>query len=402
MDFDFGGGQSSFVYNIGVFGEAFMFSPSALKLECLQETDFGQYVLQALFFPVTALGFALITVGSRINGSWRVDANSALNTLLTLNQGFLITFATLSLSAFQCFNHFGNVETMYQFPRTRCYVADHTKFLIVSLFMILIVVIPFNCIFMYAVWTLYKLRADATASVQMLVRFKLFFQKWRPDRWYWGYVFVLRQILFACTLLLATDAVSQLVFGIVVLVSYCVVLALLVPWRWFEMNIVEFLFGIMLVFMLVVQIAMMDAVDISKFGKMFEVLLVLLLCFGILYFIRIGVQGILCRRAGFVVYPKLIDEGRLGKCLETLCTTNVSVDVLAELTRNLSEYENRVFESFFCLLEKQSCSNFNFPSGRGFGTRIFVPNVAMLEHHFSSNMRTEFTKSKTNINESYI
>jgi len=248
------------------------------------------------------------------------------------------------------------------------------------------------------------MKADATASVQMLVRFKLFFQRWRPDRWYWGYVFVLRQILFACTLFVATDAVSQLVFGIIVLVSYSVVLALLVPWRWLEMNVVEFLFGIMLAFMLVVQIAMMDPVDISKFGNMLEVLLVLLLCFGILFLIRIGVQGILSMRTEFVVFPKLIDEGCLGKCLETLCKTNVSVDTLAELTRNLSEHENRVFESFFCLLEKQSCSKFNFPSGRGIGTQIWVPNVAMLEDNFSSKMDTEFhqSKSKANINESYI
>merc|ERR1712032_261721 len=293
---------------------------------------------------------------------------------------------------------------MYQFPQARCYVPDHTKFLAVSLFMVGTVVIPFNCIFVYAVWTLYKLKADATASVQRLVSFKLFFQRWRPDRWYWGYVFVLRQMLFACTLLFATDAVSQLVFGIIVLVSYSVVLALLVPWRWFEMNIVEFLFGIMLVFMLVVQIAMMDTLDISKFGKMFEGLLVLLLCFGILFLIRIGVTGILNMRADFVVFPRLIDEGCLGKCLDALCKSNVSVDVLVELTRNLSEHENRVFESFFCLLEKQSCSNFNFPSGRGIGTRIFIPNNAMLEDNFSLKMGNEFqqSKSKANMSEGYI
>jgi len=404
LEFEFGGKQSGFVSSLNGFCGFFMFSPSILKLECLQDSDIGQYVVQAIFFPITAIGFALITVASRISNSLRVCADRALNTLLTINQGLLITFATLSMSAFQCFTHFEDVRTMFQFPQTMCYDANHAKFIIVSVFMLLTVVFPFNCIFLYSVWILYARRSDAQTSVKLLVRFKLFFQRWRPDRWYWGYVFVLRQMLFACILVVAGDAAAQLVFAIVILVSYCVVLALFSPWRLFEMNVVEFVFGVMLVFLLVIQLALISEEEQNNFVQMFEILLALLVCFAILYAIRICAQGIMDMNKTFVGFPKILDAAVLGKCLEMLSTSNLSADVVADLVGNLSEQENRLFSNFVCLLEKQSISNFNFPSGRGVGMQIFVPSSAMMDDEFAPKMAAELKKikSKTSANESYI
>merc|ERR1712032_1781485 len=111
---------------------------------------------------------------------------------------------------------------------------------------------------------------DADASVRMLVKFKLFFQKWRADRWYWGYIFTLRQIIFSCTLLVADDATTQFFFVVVILVGYNTLLALLVPWRLFELNVFEFTLICLLVIMLLSQNILNEPpTNIAKFERVF-------------------------------------------------------------------------------------------------------------------------------------
>merc|ERR1712032_790884 len=185
--------------------------------------------------------------------------------------------------------------------------------------------------------------------------------------WYWGYVFVLRQMLFACILVIAGDAAAQLVFAIIVLVSYCVVLALFAPWRLFEMNVVEFVFGVMLVFLLVIQLVLIEEEERGTFERMFEIVLALLVCFAILYAIRICVQGIMNMKKMFVGFPKILDAASLGKCLEMLCSSSLSADVVADLVGNLSEQENRVFSIFFVCWKNKAFQISTFHRGAELG-----------------------------------
>merc|ERR1712032_1249232 len=188
--------------------------------ECIFSADVGQYLLQALFFPVICLVVLFIFLSSKVSPRLRMDGEKVVNTVLTMNQAFLITFANLSLLAFQCFDHFDGASTLTQYPQQFCYENDHGYFIILSIFMVLTAILPFNVFFVFAVFRVYAFRTNISGSMREVVKFKLFFQKWRAERWYWGYVFTWRQMLFACVFAMSSDAFVQLFMVLVVLNVY--------------------------------------------------------------------------------------------------------------------------------------------------------------------------------------
>merc|ERR1712032_724777 len=117
--------------------------------------------------------------------------------------------------------------------------------------MIMTVLVPFFMCFVSGVFYLHKFRSNPEKSVRLLVQYKLFFQRWRPECWYWGLVFTCRQILLSCTLLIARDAWEQVCFLVGVLMCYSIVLVAVSPWRLFELNIFEASLISILVFVLI-------------------------------------------------------------------------------------------------------------------------------------------------------
>merc|ERR1712013_788187 len=102
--------------------------------------------------------------------SQQVDAPKAINTLLTIAQGLLITLANISMSAFQCFRHPNGKSSIYQFPQIICWENAHVPFLILSLWMLASVVVPFIVTFFIAVLKVYAQRNLIDSSILTLVR----------------------------------------------------------------------------------------------------------------------------------------------------------------------------------------------------------------------------------------
>merc|ERR1712032_1227812 len=136
-------GVSGFVQGLDIF----MFSPSAFRLECIFSADVGQYILQALSFPVICFVVLFVFFSSKVSPRLRMDGEKLLNTVLSVNQAFLISFANLSLLAFQCFDHFDGASTLIQYPQQFCYENDHVYFILLSMWMVLTVILPFNVFF---------------------------------------------------------------------------------------------------------------------------------------------------------------------------------------------------------------------------------------------------------------
>merc|ERR1712032_1285874 len=157
VDMDLSGGNSGisgFVQGLYIF----MLSPNAFRLECIFTADIGQYTLQAVFFPVVCLVVLCFSFISRVSPRLRVDGVKMVNTVLTVNQAFLISFANLSLLAFQCFDHFDGASTLIQYPQQFCFDNDHSLFILLSLWMMLTVILPFNVFFVYAVFKVHALK----------------------------------------------------------------------------------------------------------------------------------------------------------------------------------------------------------------------------------------------------
>merc|ERR1712050_742415 len=102
-------------------------------------------------------------------------------------------FSNLALTPFQCFEHPNGKKSIYSFPNVLCYEDDHGRFIAMACFMCCTVMLPFNVIFLMAIYRLQSAKRDAAKSIVLLKQFKLFFARWRPDRAFWGYIFTLRQ-----------------------------------------------------------------------------------------------------------------------------------------------------------------------------------------------------------------
>merc|ERR1719296_291992 len=82
----------------------FMIKAGSLKLECLSSSEIGQYMVQAAGFPAVVLLHVVVGLISRVfPQKYVADPRKIFSSLITINQGLLITFAHLSLAAFQCF-----------------------------------------------------------------------------------------------------------------------------------------------------------------------------------------------------------------------------------------------------------------------------------------------------------
>merc|ERR1712032_691659 len=194
-------------------------------------------------------------------------------------QAFLISFANLSLLAFQCFDHFDGASTLIQYPQQFCYENDHSFFILLSMLMVLTVILPFNVFFMSAILKGYAIRNDESSSIRHLVKYKIFFQRWRPERWYWGYVFTWRQMLLALVFSVSNEPSVQLFLVLVLLNVYNMVLATLRPWRSSELNMLEFMLNFVFVALLLSQFPDIDpGVDTSLFRNLSVVLLFLYIC----------------------------------------------------------------------------------------------------------------------------
>lgn len=302
------------------------------------------------------------------------------------------------MSAFQCYAHFDDVSTMYQFPTVICYDANHTKFVVVSMFMILTVVIPFAGLFLQSIFALYRCRSDAGVSIQMLVRFKLFFQRWRCDRWYWGFVFVLRQILLACTLIIAEDAFGQIFFVVSVLSIYNVFLAFWVPWRLFEINVVEFLLTVLLVLLLLAALAFTDSTEkTEEYAQVFSSMFVLLLCVGAIYILRVCFGIVAGDRQNFVGMPRPLPKNELVANYTILFQYSYDEGTLYQLIDNVPDHDLFILRNTLDIFQAASGCALEFPNPMGL--RINIPNAQLTDK--TTNELKQFFASKQTT-ESYI
>merc|ERR1712032_22058 len=395
LDFDFSGGNSDFTQ----FFTIFMLSPGALRLECITPTSFGQYLVQALFLPVVCLVVFSWFLISRMHPRLRVDGHKLLNTLLSLNQAFLITFANLSILAFNCYEHFEGVSTLYQYPQIFCNETEHSHFIALSGWMVLTAILPFNVFFLFAIWKMYACNKDVSVSMRETIKFKVFFQKWRAERWYWGYVFTWRQMLFACVFSISSDPFTQLFMVIVVLNVYNVLLAALCPWRLFELNCLEFALNILLVFLVMSQIPELDShSNASNFRNVSFVLLIIYFC--ILCVCRLRVCLAFASAGSpnkkFNHYPRSVGNDALQVCFENFSKINFSPQFCSYLT----QHEVGIVVSFFQLVEKETFSEFGFPVG--VGARMCVPNENVCDATSRQKLIEEMRARKSTETESYI
>merc|ERR1712032_374344 len=100
-------------------------------------------------------------------------------------------------------------------------------------------------------------------------------------------------MVFACILFIGNDAAEQISFAVAVLSIYNVSLAMLLPWRMFEINIVECLLLVLLVFVLIYTSNLApEVMNATKIKSIVSTCLWIIICFSVFYIGRVCWGGV--------------------------------------------------------------------------------------------------------------
>merc|ERR1712032_268342 len=388
------------------FSTVFVLEPQTLKLECLASKPLGEFFVAALFYPALALlCFAFAWISSFLLRRSVSPARIA-NAVLTINRSVLIAMANMSFSAFQCFEHPNGKRTLFQFPTVLCGEGDYNGFVAVSVFMVCTHLLPYNVLFVWAIFSIHRSRFDFVTTQHKLTQFKLFFQNWRAECWWWGYWFTLRQQLFSFSLVLAgKDAYVLTLWLTSLLLIHVVGLSVCTPWLAYEMNVIEIFSCSVIVCILSASIVnAAPSESVNSLHKACFVLLMVLFIFFLCFLVRILVEfqkNKFVPKAVFVSYPKPLKADELEMYLSGFCFPSFDKSTRMQIISNLSESSRRACDEFVrCMSTAGLC--LMFKNDIIIKDRICVPGPALHGEGEFEKFKSTLENKKPDATESYI
>lgn len=180
--------------------------------------------------------------------SWQAD--KALNLAGQMMQLLFIAFCGIIMKPWQCFRHPNGRQSLKMYPRVICHEnGDHSSLLALGVCTCLAFLLPFVS---WCVWGCLKAPHESSnANSGFLRRFRFLLYRFRPDCWWWGLSFLLRQTLLAfATVLMSEYPHGQLFYIGAVLAVYGFLVCRWWPWISGELSFVDAAAMLVLVLMM--------------------------------------------------------------------------------------------------------------------------------------------------------
>ncbi len=140
-----------------------------------------------------------------------------------------------------------------QYPTVVCGSDDHRVIVILSVILLITFVAPFIGVQIWANFYTIKVRANSQDATLHTTRFRFMLYRYRPDVWWWGTIFTIRQTLLAFSPILEPgDPNAQSVFIIAVLTIYIAHASFFWPWKSDELNLLDTVSMVLLVILVAV------------------------------------------------------------------------------------------------------------------------------------------------------
>ncbi len=234
----------------GTFFSGFKFflgNPDAwsgsIRLSCaLSDKPLGRYLFSCLLPVLCVLAVLVVWGMSRAvakvlrKEGWNI--NIMCNTLGLLLQTIFIGLAVLVVQPLRCYKHPNQKSSMTSFPQILCWGEDdmHTTLVVVGIILGLFYVIPFLALCIRATVQAPK-SVDPVGHYQRW-RFLLF--RFRADVWWWGIVFLFRQLALAFSCCIPADSPQwQITYIAMVTTFYLIGLCWKQPWKNKTLNRVD-------------------------------------------------------------------------------------------------------------------------------------------------------------------
>jgi hypothetical protein len=238
----------------------FALDGSGIPFECAVGTwPVALYMVQVLFPYLLLTEIFALFAGSKLIArvlqkpsiSWQTD--KMLNVAGQVMQLLFIAFCGIMVKPMQCFRHPNGKRSLKMYPRLLCGEGgDHSGLLLLAAIICFGFILPFVT---WCTWGCIKAPSESSnANSGFLRRFRFLLYRFRPDCWWWGLCFMLRQTILAfVTVLVIENPHGQLFYTGGALAVYGFLVCRYWPWISGELSFVDA--GAMLVLVLIMLTA---------------------------------------------------------------------------------------------------------------------------------------------------
>ncbi|CAK0874425.1 unnamed protein product [Prorocentrum cordatum] len=228
-----------------------MFDPRSVGVECVLGSDgVNDYIFQAIAPFVMIVVFLALYFGSRLlpligQPAWESD--KVLNSVGAFFQVVFIALVGVSMVPLQCYSHPNGEKSIVMYPEFLCGQDEHTTLVAFGIVVFLFVVLPALALHIWATIKATSSTLRIGANAALLVRFRFVFYRFRPDVWWWGNVYMIRQLLLAMGPIVQPDDPNfQVIFVVATLSFYVALLCAYWPWKTPELNLLDCISSLML------------------------------------------------------------------------------------------------------------------------------------------------------------
>mmetsp|Transcript_7355 Transcript_7355/g.15929 ORF Transcript_7355/g.15929 Transcript_7355/m.15929 type:complete len:1136 (-) Transcript_7355:147-3554(-) len=213
----------------------FMFDPRFLNSGCVfgDTTTFVGRIL----LPTFLLGWlAMFALATQMGGKAGVVKESLVmvwpkvrNTMGQMFQAFYIAIAMSCILALQCYSNPNGTSSLAQHPYILCGSGDHTPFLAFSIIGMVVYLFGFGAFYITACIVIPGRSQRGLVAIQA---YRFIFFRFRPEYWYWGSVFLFRNLLLTlASVLNPGNPYTGIIYLGLVAIAFLIAQCVCWPWR---------------------------------------------------------------------------------------------------------------------------------------------------------------------------
>lgn len=214
---------------------------SIFNTACTGYVDFKSIMLVRIAAPAVFVVMAVLTVVasrilSLITPRLAMQRDRTLNIVGSILYAFFSAIAAMSLLLFKCQDNPNNKKTLIVDLSIDCYEEDWESMLVVAIISLVVYCVGIGTIFVRAVIIA---PMGAFRDIGFQQRYKFLFIKYRAEAYWWGIVFLLKNVLINLAFVIFSDGLGQLYFAMTMVGIYTILVVNTLPYRHRIANVAE-------------------------------------------------------------------------------------------------------------------------------------------------------------------
>jgi len=266
------------------FASIFLFDIGVLRAGCVLGTGFESrfygrvltpIILFGMFFMLYVLMLGVARVVPKIKA---MELDKTLNTIGLLTNVAYISLCTSTIEYFKKQEHPSAPAVVRDYPDVEWQSAEHNAAAGIAGLMVAVYIVGVMVLFMYLCY----ISPSKSTDPDFRMRTKFLVARWKPTRWYYGLVVMIRNLLLAMVSILSpAPGCAELAITATIIGIYAQIAMYVKPWRAGFLNMTDGLLSMLIMLICVFAMCVADysredeqATRTSRFGGLLVFLIV--------------------------------------------------------------------------------------------------------------------------------